>query len=537
MARRYSGISVGSQDLAELSPKEIPVLPYKGGLVKDVPAFELSDNESPFMNNFRVESGRILKRPGITQVGTDDVGVPVMGLANAFWRDSTYRTFALVADKLYYLNTSANTWDEISAAAGAGLTGSTSQPFSMVVWPESDRFLFSQGKDVVQYFAKGGSAYDRLDATNCPAAELLVVFNRRLNLFVTNESSDIKAQRHRYCVSGNITDWTGVGSGYRDLSDNEEVIYNAKRILGALFVYKEKSISRITATGSSLTPFQYDQAWATGRGLLARKSLASRGDGHYGIFTDGVFFYNGSQFEPVARGKVELALMRSVNSAKLPMVASYYNPDFGEYQLAIPAGSYSYPNEVWAYNEREKQWSYLTYSSRYPVSFGEYIASTSPTIDELSGTIDSLTWPIDFPYYLSPAGGMLIGFSSGVIGKIGALAANDVSTPIQLEWQSRDFVIDKPNRLAAMSGLGIVYEDWGLASITVESSTDGGVTWENQKVVNIGTSGADGKTKFARTWFTTTGQKVRFRVTNSAPSVNVRIVGFYPIVADAGDVF
>lgn len=515
--------------LRSISPSEKPVRPFDGSLNRDLPATNIGDNDSPYILNYRHTNGIIAPRPGLEVIGSAVDNIPMASVI-AQWRDGTTDTLAITKTKIYRL--SAGAWSELTAGAGATLTGTDLDPFSAAVWPESDRICFSQGTDVVQYFQKGGTTYEVLNAS-CPAAKILTVFARRLNLFLTSESADIKGQRHRYSVSGNITDWTGVGSGYRDLSDNEESIINVRRLLGAMYVYKSRSITRISSTGSALTPFQYDQSWSTGRGLVARRSLVSRGHGHYGLFNDGVFQYTGSQFLPVGNVRVDTAILNSFYTSSANLVVGAYLYDLGEYWLGVPIGTSTYCNSIWVYSEKYDRWSYLKFNQDVS-SVGECAVDSALTIDQLSGTIDAQLYPIDYPEGLSTIAPMMFGLANKTIVKFNELTGTDAGVVIPLEWQSKDFKSDKPAKMISICGLGVEYQDWGAVTLDVDVSINGGVSWTSPQTVTFG-GNADGSTRVKWCWFEVVGQRVRFRVYCNTSGQKPKIVGFYPLVADGGD--
>lgn len=533
MATRSSS-QLPQATLKLISPTEQEIIPSEGTMAPDTPASLIGLNDSPRIVNFRFEKGAMKSRYGLSRVGTAAIDSTPYGVALARWRDGTSTAIALSRTKAYYLNGS-NVWTELTAGAGAGLNGGTDIPFSFAVWSESDRICFSQGADKVQYFQKGGSTYELL-SSDAPASKILRTFNRRLNLFCTYESTDWKMVRHRYCVSGNITDWTGIGSGYRDLSDREEEVMTAASLSGAMFVYKSKSITRITGTGSALTPFQYDQSWSVGRGIIARRSLVSRGTSHYGLFNDGVFSYTGSQFVPIGRNKVDESILRMLSPSAADGVVAHFNVDTSEYMLGIPTGASWYPNTMYIYNEALDRWSTFTFGTGM-FALSEYVVSvSSPQINSISETIDSQIWSMDYLPGMAAYGPMMFGLSGGDIAQLDTNAKIDIGdVTIPLEWQSRDFKSDIPSKATSLSGLGIEYEDVGAATLIVDFSVNGGLTWTGGRSITIGGAG-DNSLRLAWCWFEHTDSRIRFRVINNNPSEPVRIVRLLPIVADGGDI-
>ena len=516
------------------TPNEVAVKPGEAMLVRDVPPTELPDHASPYMRNFSWKDGKLDKRPGVAKLGTALLnGIPIGG-ARIRWTNGSSLTVALTASKMYKYDTGTSDWVEITAGAGAGLTGAATQPFGFAVWPESDRFCFSQGVDQVQYTDVTAVNYNDLNA-NAPPCFQMDIINRRLVLIKTVEGGATKGVRVRWSVNGDITDWTGVGSGFRDLSALDDYVITGKRLGGALYLYKSNSIVRATPTGIATAPFQFDESWVVGRGLISGRSLATRGTLHYGLFNDGVFAYSGAQFVPIGDKRVNQAILDTVNPNRLEMCRGFFNYARREYYLATSTGSADRAVEVWVYNELADKWSYWVFSQDLGEMF-EYLASSTTTIDALTGTIDEQTWILDAAFNLIGSGIVLIGLLDGTVAQLDVGVYNDLGTAIRIEWQSKDFRMEAPRRMTSMVGLGIEYEDLGAAALAVETSTDGGQNWGNTTNITIG-SANDSSVKFAWAWFMVTGNKVRFRIVNQTLSQRVRVINMYPIVADGGDVY
>jgi hypothetical protein len=528
-ANPFSGLS--TKALQAASPQQSKSIPGKSMMIADMPPTEIDESSSPLIRNFMWRDGKLSKRPGSTKLGSSLNGI-ILGGGIFYLRSGSTYSIALTKDKVYYY--SSGTWTEIAASGGASLTGDDYHPFSMCVWPYTERFCFSQGVDTVKYLPSTVANYLTLSA-NCPAAWIVRVFNNRLNLFKTYETGDTKAQRHRYCINGDITDWTGVGSGYKDLNDNDDYIMNAARIGSTMLVYKERSITKIVATGYGATPFQYDQAWVRGRGLFASRSLASNGVIHFGLFQDGVFSYDGSQFKPIGFGKVDRAILDGANTNRLSMCVGYYLAPWQSYILGVPMGDESSAGTFYVYHEPSNTWTSFWYGAGVG-SILEHPTVAATTIDGTSGTMDAQAYSFDSAFSQVHSGLYLLGLSDGAICKMDVNSVNDQSSAIPVEWQSKDYVAEGPRQMVSLSGIGIEYDDMGPATLLVEYSKNGGLSWTTGKNLTIGGS-ADGSAKIAWAWFTVSGTKLRYRVRNVNTGENVRIVAFHPIFMKGGDTY
>lgn len=525
----FGGLS--TQRMREASPRESKVIPSKWMMTSDLPPSELDESASPYINNFMWDKGALAKRPGLKSVG-GALNAAVLGGGLFHLRSGSNYAIALTKSKVYYLV--GSTWTEITGGTGASLTSDDYHPFSTAVWPFTDRFCFSQGVDQVQYLPSTVASYEDLSAS-APPAYVVRVFNNRLNLFRTYESSDLKAQRHRYCINGDITDWTGVGSGYKDLNDNDDYVINALRLGSAMFVYKERSITRMIATGYAATPFQYDQAWVRERGIFGARCVASNGTIHAGIFTDGILTYDGSQFKSIAFGRIESRLMSQFNHARLGMAIVHYLPSLRSFVFGIPVADENFSSIFYIFHEPTQSWTTFTFHKDVTSIF-DYSAATGTTIDSIAETIDSQTYAFDSVFSQLRSGLFLLGMSDGTIYNIDEQSKDDGTTAIPLEWQSKDYGIDGPLNLTTISGLGIEYQDLGPATLVVEYSTNGGTSWAAGSSVPIGGT-VDRSTKIAWAWFTVTGSKVRYRIRNVDTGSEVRITALHPIVAKGGDNF
>lgn len=520
----FGGLSI--QALKSASLKHITCTPTKYMMISDVPATELDSSASPYISNLIWRDGALGKRPGLTQIGSAVNGI-VLGGGTFYLRNGSAYTIAITKNKVYYY--SAGVWTEISGS-GASLTSDDYHPFSFCVWPFTERFCFSQGVDTVKYIPSDVSNYLTLSA-NAPASFVIRSFNNRLNLFKTVESGDTKAQRHRYCINGDITDWTGVGSGYKDLNDQDDYIVNALRLGSSMFVYKERSVTRIVPTGYAATPFQYDQSWSMNRGLLASRSLVSDGSRHFGLFNDGVFSYDGSQFKNIGFGRVDKTILDNINTNRLVMAVGHYINSMESYILGIPGGSADSASVFYLYHLPTDSWTSLSFYQNVGTTF-DYLTTSGVTIDSLVGAISAQTYSFDSAFSQIHSGLYLLGLADGSICNLDSSSVDDDGTAISLEWQSKDFKTDGPN-IISFAGVEIEYQDFGSATIRVEYSTNGGLSWTTGQ--NIFVNGnSDGATKTAWSWFVVSGARIRFRIRNINTGENIRITSIRLLVADSG---
>lgn len=298
-------------------------------------------------------------------------------------------------------------------------TGTIHDLFSFVTI--QDEIIWSQGEDVLRRY--DGTTISNL--TNAVAAKYLTSDDARLVLAHTKESGTIIPHRIRWTVRGDMTDFSGLGSGFLDLSDTPDHIKNLGSIQGQLVVYKERNIYVGQLTGNVFLPYYFGDPKVAGTGLRCPHSLASDGERHFFVGTDDIYMFDTVSLKSItqpftqtqALGRTGVSRLRrsffsAINFDRADLVFGFVDKERKEYVLFFALQGADLPNQAVVYNYEEDVWSNEPYLESYAPRVAAVWASTTfTTIDQLVGTIDAQVGTINS--FTTNAGDrtVLVGFS------------------------------------------------------------------------------------------------------------------------------
>ena len=275
-----------------------------------------------------------IKTPfGFAQVKADalplDSGNKVLVLGIFSELDKTQHFLAVTEDKIYNRNYANSAWDDVTQS-GVAFGGSISSPASMAGVLHTDGLalngtgddwyhhcLVCPGNDFpIQRWAGkyeadfadllGGDDYHTVGSTHTKhyARQVAAFYNRPL--LISPKESDANDnlidnnQRIRWPKAGKVEEWSGTGSGYKDLLDTGG--YNVwGALLGAQWIqYQHNSIWSLTHVGGTRV-FEPDIE-VPDLGLLAPHLLYSRNNVHYFIGNDYNLYayFGGSNLQKMA---------------------------------------------------------------------------------------------------------------------------------------------------------------------------------------------------------------------------------------------
>jgi len=268
-----------------------------GGMATNMPADQLAEGQSPNLINVRFRFNEIRASPGRAALAPP-VASPIQEIAR-FSVDDTTKWIVMLTDQyLYkfgdtYPGTPAS-WIQVPGVALGG-TGRWS-------WCSGeDCFFFARKQGGGVYRWKGGStSVDKVP--NCPATDVRFVeyYNNRLLTANVAEAGKSWANRVRYPVNGDHTNWTGSGSGFIDLYEPEqEPIQGLKVLSNRCAVYREHSITDLVASGTIAQVFNLEQR-TTNVGTVFPATLDSNGTMHFFMGNDGnIWAWNGTQLQSI----------------------------------------------------------------------------------------------------------------------------------------------------------------------------------------------------------------------------------------------
>jgi hypothetical protein len=474
------------------------------------------------MLNCVVDRGLLCKRPGYAQFPPLAAALPdaVLSLYTSQKETGEQKLYAAWPAGIVEYAPGTG-W---AASTGPALTGGGSDHMSFVT--SQAGVVFSQGVDSVMFLPFASTTYAALDAGAVPA-RYLTRAAQRLVLGHTLEGGTARPYRVRYSVSGDHTDWAGLGSGFRDASEFPYHMRGIRALGGRLLVYYEQAIEPAAPTELYTAPLRYDPV-ILGVGLHSPRTLVSRADSHLFIGNDNVYEFNGNQAVPLA-DSIRDDLMQSLNPSAAAQNFGVMLPETQEYVLFLCTEGNMVPDTAWVYNWTRKVW--YPWSVSGPLCGETYRTSTGETIDALIGTIDVQSWYLGTSSFGQLISTLITGHADGKVYAWSRRYLSDAGASIPCRWTSQDFSgkhIDNPGRQLTLKSLTIEYVDTGIETVLgVYFSTDGGASWNGPHNVTLrGNTLAAQRT--AVVTHQVTGDRIRWRITNDTTTETFQIVAFYP---------
>lgn len=352
--------------------------------------------------------------------------------------------------------------------------------WSQVIY-DADQFVFSQGIDPVLYVGSGVSSVVRLNVS-CPAAKYGIVFADRL---VIGCITDLPF-RIQWSARGNYDDWTAVGSGYKDCTEEVNEVTGLSILVGSMVIYKKTSIMLATQTGVAFSPLSFATAVA-GIGCYIPGSLCSIGLWDTFWAKDNYYKYDGRS-DPVSIGdQVKDNFLTSINPQYLDRCHSLVDSEFDEVQFYYPEGSSTICNKCLVYNYNleifEGIWDGLSaHSSGYA---SQILGVTWNSLIGKGFTWNTYPGRWNSSSILGYKPISLLGIGSSLY-KQDPTYLDDAGTSFICEWYTKIFKAS-PYKMTSIFRVVMDYFSSITTSISVSLSFDGGKTWsfELTKVLSI----------------------------------------------------
>ena len=305
--------------------------------------------------------------------------------------DGSVSIFAGTEDKLYKLDNTDFSWDDVSLGAGtyAALSSTSQWQFA-----QFNNFVFAtQANDVVQVWDLTSSTeFDDL-AGNPPQAAYISIINRFVVL------SGLLSQPYRVHWSGlnDTTEWTAGTNfcDFQDLPDGGIV----RGVAGGEYglIMQDQSIRRMIYSPGSEFVFQIDRV-AQDRGLLAPYSLVPAGERMFFLSAQGFIKSDASgQLEPIGAERVDRTFLADYDSASPQLMIGAADPTRKTVVWAyrsINTGVEGFFDRLIIYDWALNRWSMASQQ-------GEYMASLSRPgltlegLDSITTDLDSLPFSLD----------------------------------------------------------------------------------------------------------------------------------------------
>jgi hypothetical protein len=482
---------------------------------------------SPDMLNITVFEGTIKKRMGYSNFkALGPLGLRITGLYATQDDEVNTHFIATHPTGVMKYNHETHIWDPM---VGPVLTGDN-RPMDFETSQNS--IVFCQGSDKVMRhdIKEQNLTYDVLN-DECPPARYLTRFADRLILAYTIENSgESKPFRIRRSISGNHFDWSGLGSGFTDMTEFAYHIKGIKKLGEQMAIFTERSVHIATRTGISTMPYEIQLATEESGALSDRAILAFPGQpGLIYLGSDDVYMFNGGQLQALSL-PIRDQIFNTINPSAIRFNFAYLLLDTQEVAFFLCTGGAAEPNMVWVFNYARQVW--------YPWDVDGMTCATqmrqddTSTIDELIGTIDEQNWEFDNRLLSSAYPALMTGGADGKVYAWSPRYLTDNGKPILSRWTSRDFEWDdldpnmSPSRLTLRS-LGVTYTGTGAAcELDVSFSIDGGDHYLGPYPLMLT---SDTGTRTAVLHKQITGDRIRWKIENSIGQETFRIHSFHPV--------
>lgn len=386
------------------------------------------------------------------------------------------------------------------------LTGASSDIFSTAtpLLSGARTLVISNFKDNIRKYTGTGNCVD-LGGTP-PKAKFLQEFGAYLVLAHVDTGTKFRS-RVQWSDTGNIETWTGGNSGSVDLIEDGNDITGLNLWGGNVCVHKETAIYLGYLVQDDRV-FSFERK-STGVGTICNATIQNISESiQLFLARDGIRSFNGSSCELVTP-TISDEIREGLNSGYMHKCWSILVPELNEYWVGIPMGSRTAADTVYKFNYVTGQCYKDIYDNASAA--GLYQENTQTTIDNLTGTIDGLSFRFDDVFLSTVFPSVVIGTNAGVTVKRNGLTNDDNGVAVYAYRETKDFEGDGKGNLARW----LEMQFWAKGNtVQLDYSTDSGVTWTNAGTFTLtSTYPSDDSPLFA--YFDTVSSKIRFRFSNN----------------------
>lgn len=375
-------------------------------------------------------------------------------------------------------------------ATGTPLTGGVNDHFQAVV--VLNNLVFTNGKDRLYKVNSVANTYDPIAAA--PKAKYITGFFNRVIAanYLADGAVPANIAGVGWCADGNVDIWDpGVdpSAGFSpivestsDLGDGITGVFGGPSLL---ILLRELSVWVAIKQPIATDPFNFSSA-IPGIGCNAPHTAVVIPSGlcWYDARTSALWAWApGSVPEQISHGKVEREIASAVDDPN-NMFASFSGAEF-ELTLGVPVPT-SDIVRLWCYNFKTKAFSY----DEQPLVSEVFDIETGPSrlaMDDLVGTIDDLRGTIDELVNIGASRTVhLLGRTDGLIYEEDENVDKDNGSAFTCIMESKDF--DIPGEDSQVAQVLIEYICKSPGALTLKYSVDSGVTYKTAKSVNMGIS-------------------------------------------------
>lgn len=374
---------------------------------------------------------------------------------------------------------STGTW----ASTGETYTGTDTERFSIV--NTQSIAAWSQGVDVIRQW--DGTTFSNLVTVGQNhAARALIAFADRI-VSIRPFFSGIDHQTQiRWCISGNVNDWSGTGSGALEIIETSQDPLVTGFVLGdRAYLAKQRELIELIWTGTNSPTFGTAPR-VSGMGILAPHSVGLGEQFAFWLGPDDIYMWDGSTLTPVG-DRAYNTIDALIDYNNLDMIqGAVYTPD-SLYLLVVPPFLfvYDYRRDIWYQDDT------TNFEAIHVFKVGS-----------------NFTADIDHSEF------QVIGDSFVQTVRLDQTLTDYLGAPIDSYWTTKDYTAEE---LRGGGTQGFTVSLWNINSlrevrfqsnagdiVEVGVSTDRGVTWQT----TFATTNVNG---VGVAWFQVPFSQIRFR--------------------------
>ena len=461
------------------------------GLVLNTPSTYLDPRATPDCKNVRFHDQIVEKRtgyPSTAYAAGTITGVPI----RLYTYSNAGVDYEIMATTSNMLKRTTGDW----ASFKDTLSNTVTSRVTMCTMFKTDKFWLCYGSKETPARRYDGTTDEVITGAEDYSPKIMLPYQFRLLMFnYDNDGTDMPIG-WRYSASLDMEDWSGTGSGARNLiqGDGSEIM-NAVAIKDYVGVYKDKSITVLDYVGGSSifsTSVHIEKV-----GLLAQDAIVSLGTSHLFLGSDyNIYEWNGGwELVPIGNS-VKKYIKDNIYKTNKSRCFAVANFERTEAHFFIPIGTDDYPTRFLTYNWTDKSWALNT------------VASCSG-----GGNIDN-----------TGVEKTIIGLSAGTVHNYDYSSTNDGSTAIDSYFTTPDTVVDKEEYKIKRKDFTNVYIDAKGNTLGMYYSLNEGSTWS---IVDTDTLDSTSIYNLHMYSFTEAARNIRFKFANStaSESYSVRFVG------------
>ena len=307
----------------------------------------------------------------------------------------TVVTFAADETKLYKLEASGLTWEDVSRSSGGAYAVPLDGRVNFLQF--GDLVLSFNGADATQAFTIGSST-DFAAATGSPP---IASYGGVIRGFAILARVSTQQNRIKWSAIEDATDWVTSATTLSDAQDFPEGGPITGFVGGEYgIVFQEKAIQRMSFEGPP-TVFRFDKL-ANNIGCPIGGTIASHENLIFFRAEEGFHMIRGgSEIVPIGEEKIDEWFEDNFSASYDYRCTSVVDPLRHLYMLSFPstASADGTPDTILVYDWKLGRWSYAKVTLEMIYAGMTQASYTIDTMDDVSATIDGLEYPVDSRFW------------------------------------------------------------------------------------------------------------------------------------------